>query len=119
MKEYQIQYRYRVTPFDDFTEWKSYRSVYVPVDARMKIIHKVSAERSLRALHPNVNALDIRVMEREVSPWEESKLSCPVCGSDRITDSIFERRTKSGTQIIEVVRCDRCLEKIMEQVLKE
>lgn len=118
MKEYKIVYRLKITPFDDFSEWKTYRSIYTIEDERVKIMTKVSAEKSLRALHPNVNALDVMVVEREVTQWEESKLHCPNCGSERITDSIFERKTKNGTQIVEVVRCDRCLEKIMEQVLK-
>lgn len=124
MNEYQAQYRLQITQFDQMGDWKDYGETYHVVMENadiFNIMKKVSVERALHTLHPHVHALEVRIIAREVSPWDDHyKPACPNCGSYGLTDNIFERKTKRhGTQLVESIRCVRCMEKIFEAVLKE
>lgn len=123
MKEYKAQYRIQITQFDDLADWKDFGETYTlqEENAMFNIMKKVSVERTLHMMHPHVFSIEVRIIEREVMPWnEEYKPKCPNCGSEAITDSIFERKTlHHGTQLVESIRCQRCMEKIFETVLKE
>ena len=123
MKEYQAQYRIQITQFDDLADWKDFGETYTlqEENAMFNIMKKVSVERALRTMHPHVHSIEVRIIEREVMPWNEDyKPKCPNCGSEGLTDNIFERKTlHHGTQLVESIRCGRCLEKIFETVLTE
>lgn len=123
MTEYKAQYRLQVTPFDQMGDWKDYGEPYTPDTDHadlFNIMKKVSTERSLHTMHPHVHALEVRILARVVRPWATYKPKCPNCGSEAITDNLFERKTlHHGTQLVESIRCQRCMEKIFETVLKE
>lgn len=123
MKEYKAQYRIQITQFDDLADWKDFGETYTlqEENAMFNIMKKVSVERTLHTMHPHVHSIEVRIIEREVMPWNEDyKPKCPNCGSEAITDNIFERKTlHHGIQMVESIRCQRCMEKIFETVLKE
>ena len=123
MTEYKAQYRLQITQFDDLADWKDFGETYTlqEENAMFNIMKKVSVERTLHTMHPHVHSIEVRIIEREVAPWnEEYKPKCPNCGSEAITDNIFERKTlHHGIQMVESIRCQRCMEKIFETVLKE
>lgn len=123
MTEYKAQYRIQITQFDDLADWKDFGETYTlqEENAMFNIMKKVSVERTLHTMHPHVHSIEVRIIEREVAPWNEDyKPKCPNCGSEAITDSIFERKTlHHGIQMVESIRCQRCMEKIFETVLKE
>ena len=123
MTEYKAQYRLQVTQFDQMSDWKDFGETYTlqEENAMFNIMKKVSVERTLHTMHPHVHSIEVRIIEREVAPWnEEYKPKCPNCGSEAITDNIFERKTlHHGIQMVESIRCQRCMEKIFETVLKE
>ena len=124
MTEYKAQYRIQVTQFDQMGDWKDFGEIYsIDTDRAdlFNIMKKVSVERSLHTVHPHVHVIEVRIVARESTPWDEGyKPKCPNCGSEAITDSLFERKTLHyGTQLVESIRCQRCMEKIFETVLKE
>ena len=124
MTEYKAQYRLQVTQFDQMSDWKDFGESYVPNTDHadlFNIMKKVSVERSLHTMHPHVYAIKVRIVSRTVTLWDPTyKPRCPNCGSEAITDNIFERKTlHHGTQLVETVRCQRCMENIFETVLKE
>ena len=123
MTEYKAQYRLQITQFDDVADWKDFGETYTlqEENAMFNIMKKVSVERTLHTMHPHVHSIEVRIIEREVAPWnEEYKPKCPNCGSEAITDNIFERKTlHHGIQMVESIRCQRCMENIFETVLKE
>lgn len=124
MTEYKAQYRIQVTQFDKMGDWKDFGEIYsIDTDRAdlFNIMKKVSVERSLHTVHPHVHAIEVRIIAREVLHWDESyKPKCPHCGSEGLTDNIFERKTlHHGTQLVESIRCQRCMESIFETVLKE
>lgn len=124
MTEYQGQYRLQITQFDKMGHWQDFGNSYIldTDHANMfNIMKKVSMERSLHTIYKHVYGIEVRIIAREVSPWDTSyKPKCPHCGSEGLTDNIFERKTlHHGTQLVESIRCQRCMEKIFETVLKE
>lgn len=123
MNEYKAQYRLQVTQFDQTGDWKDYGEPYSPDTDHadlFNIMKKVSVERSLHTMHPHVHAIEVRIIARNVLPWATYKPKCPNCGSEAITYNIFERKTlHHGTQLVETIRCQRCMENIFETVLKE
>lgn len=123
MTEYKAQYRIQITQFDDLADWKDFGETYTlqEENAMFNIMKKVSVERTLHTMHPHVHSIEVRIIEREVAPWNEDyKPKCPNCGSEAITDNIFERKTlHHGIQMVESIRCQRCMENIFETVLKE
>lgn len=123
MNEYKAQYRLQVTQFDQIGDWKDFGESYsIDTDRAdmFNIMKKVSTERSLHTMHPHVHAIEVRIIARKVSPWAAYKPKCPNCGSEAITDNIFERKTlHHGIQMVESIRCQRCMENIFETVLKE
>ena len=123
MTEYKAQYRLQVTQFDQMSDWKDFGESYVPNTDHadlFNIMKKVSVERNLHTMHPHVHTVEVRILARTVRPWATYKPKCPNCGSEAITDNIFERKTlHHGTQLVETIRCQRCMENIFETVLKE
>ena len=123
MTEYKAQYRLQVTQFDKMGDWRDFGAPYSPDTDHadmFNIMKKVSTERSLHTMYPHVHALEVRIVAREATPWDAYKPKCPNCGSEAITDNLFERKTlHHGTQLVESIRCQRCMEKIFETVLKE
>lgn len=109
MTEYQGQYRLQITQFDKMGHWQDFGNSYI-LDTdhadMFNIMKKVSMERTLHVIYKHVYDIEVRIIAREVSPWDESyKPKCPHCGSEGLTDSIFERKTlHHGTQLVESIR---------------